>query len=448
MTYVEANYIQISEESFYDIKLSDNDILEIKQFVDKNRENLIPKIYEMLFDGVYGRSKIKEGLTLQAFGGVSNYNSTPKVRGDIHILLVGDAGQNKSAFLEYVSRFHPKCKLAVGKTVSAVGLSGATIRDELSGSYMLKPGVIPLANNGIACIDELDKMNLEDRDILHEPMEQQVISISKANLADRKMLARESFLISMNPKNSYFNEFDQVYEQIDLPTTLLNRFDLVYILKKNKDKSDEAKKREKEKARIMMTRSNEERQNKLVEFHQFIRRYIAYAKQNIHPKFSKYLEEDYLPEVYAQFDHDKKSGEPGKQGFPISARHLFVIKRLAEARRRIYLEEQITVDDVDYAIDKLRESLMDIAIDVHTGKLDEDWVVDGVAGQTKKLIHEFDVVADEIEQGNLIELEELIKKLEEKGFERVKIEELVDKKKKYGDILFPRGYEFFQRNTR
>ena len=208
ITYIEANYIQISEETFYDIELTQDDIEEIKEF--SNEPNLMETIAEGLFQGVHGFYKIKEALTLQAFGGVSDYTSIPHTRGDIHIALIGDAGQNKSVFEEFACNFNPKSVLVVGKSVSAVGLRGAVIKDELSGSYVLKPGAIPLADNGLICIDELDKMRFEDRDILHEPMEQQTIHISIANLSDRRMLARCAFLVSMNPKNAYFNDIDPI----------------------------------------------------------------------------------------------------------------------------------------------------------------------------------------------------------------------------------------------
>src|SRR3990167_4044567 len=171
ITYIEANYIQISEETFYDIELTKEDIEKIQEF--SKEPSLIKRIAEGLFQGIYGFYKIKEALTLQAFGGISKYDSIPRIRGDSHILLVGDPGENKSGFLEYVNSFSPKSVLVVGKSVTAVGLSGATIKDELTGSFVLKPGAIPLANNGLVAIDELDKMNPEDRNILHEPMEQQ-----------------------------------------------------------------------------------------------------------------------------------------------------------------------------------------------------------------------------------------------------------------------------------
>lgn len=800
ITYIEANYIKISDESFYDVELTEQDIKKIKEF--SKQPDLIRKIAEGLFQGVHGYYKIKEALVLQAIGGVSDYETIPKLRGNVHILLVGDPGENKSAFLEFASNFNPKSILVVGKSVSAVGLSGAVIKDELSGSFVLKPGAIPLANNGIIFIDELDKMKPEDRDILHEPLEQQCydsetevltkrgwlffkdlkpkdeivtldkdkiqyqrptnlfkyfyegpmytlnnrrvnlcvtpnhkiytsiykganswnpfklipikdiflkrqrfkkdakwegkhtenfilpeimkynnqnhkgnllptikinmdiwleflgyylsegstkktmgnkgkipytvcitqkkgktwnkingclkrlgfkyffnskngsfcinnkqlasylsqfglcyekyipsyvkelskkqisvfiealmlgdgcsrkgessytrtyittskiladdvqelllkigisgqitsrdiskykhqirgrrirscriiyevgfiifcnlsqinhnqrrdikktkygglvyccdvpnhiiyvrrsgkpywcgnsVSISKANLPDRKMLARESFLISMNPKNGYFNEFDMVYDQIDLPPTLVSRFDLVFVMRKNRIKSEEVKKFEKEKARTMMTRNEPKLQKKLIEFHRFMRKYIAYARQNVFPKFDKNLAEEYLPEKYAHFDFERKKGEiDGKMDFPITPRHLNIIKRLSEARRRVSLGDRVLVEDVDYAIEKIKGSLKDIAVDIETGKLDTEWVSDGVPAKKKKLIEIFDDVCDKIELANKdILLDDLFKELESRGFKSADIEAFLEKKRTYGDIFFPRHH--------
>lgn len=439
ITYFEANYITIMDESFYEVELNQKDIEEIKEFA--KQPNLIENMYSNLFNGVHGYDKIKEALVLQAFGGVSNHNSIPPIRGDIHILLVGDPGENKSAFLNFASHFNPKNVLVVGKSVSAVGLSGAVIKDELTGSFVLKPGAIPLANNGIIFIDELDKMKEEDRDILHEPMEQQRISICKANLADRKMLARESFLVSMNPKNGYFNDYEPIFSQIDLPPTLVSRFDLVFVMRKNRVKDSKTREFEKDKAKIMMTRGRDNTQEELTKFHNFMKKYIAYARQNIHPKMDRFLEEEYLPEKFAGFDYEQKPdyAEDNKQLFPITPRHIWIIRRLAEARRRLFLQENVTQEDVDYAIEKIRGSLEEIATDKATGRIDNDWVTDGVSTKTKKLIFMFDSAFDSLVQDDgLVAEVELIIKLKSEGFEGREVEDMIEKKRKRGELLEPR----------
>lgn len=435
VTYVEANYIQLSDETYYDIDLTHKDIEAIKEF--SKQPNVIRLISQKLFEGVYDNDKVKEALVLQAFGGVSNYNITPRLRGDIHILLVGDTGMNKSVFLEYVSKFSPKTMLAVGKTVSAVGLSGCPVKDELTGNWVLKPGAIPLANNATMLIDEFDKMREEDKDILLEPMEQQTITISKANITERKMLARESFLVTMNPKKSFFNEFDMIVDQIDLPQTILNRFDMIYCMKKDRVKSDKNYMKEKEKARVMMNRSNEDNQKSLDEFHKFMRKYIAYAKQYVKPKCDDYISQEYLPEMYARFDHNLKDK---KDMYPISARHLFIIRRIAEARRRILLGDTVTKEDVDYAMEVLRLSLEDIATDRETGKLDVDYIQDGVPTIKKKLMQAFDDWFTTIKdpQG-LVEEVILTNKLVVDGFTSYEVEKHIEQLRKKGDLFEPKN---------
>lgn len=439
MTFIEANYIFISDETYYDLEITEADIQEIKDYVAKNKDHLIDTVCEHMFQGVYGHRKIKEGLTLQAFGGISNHRCTPMVRGDMHILLVGDGGENKSAFLEYIAKVHPKSVLVVGKSVSGPGLRGTAIKDDMTGSFVLKPGAIPLANQGICLIDELDKMKPEDRDILHEPMEQQRLTINIANITDRKMLARESFLISMNPKNSYFTDYQEIYEQIDLPPTLVSRFDLVYILKKNRAKDDSIRQQEKEKARIMMTRSDSTRQEELTNFHKFMRKYIGYARQNIFPRFDKYLEEEYLPEVYAGLDHERKTGVGGKATFPITARHLFIIRRIAEARRRMFLETTVKVEDIDYAIERIRDSLNDIARIEKTGKLDEEYIVDGVSSKSKNMHESFSKVVEEIAVNNVCRSDLFMEKMTKQGFSESEINAYLVKIYRAGDILYPKG---------
>lgn len=434
VTYIEANYIHLSEETYFDLELSHKDIEQIKEF--SKTPDLIRHISQKLFEGVYGDDKIKEALVLQSFGGVSNFNVTPKLRGDMHILLVGDTGTNKSVYCEYIMKFSPKTVLAVGKTVSAVGLSGCPVKDELTGTWVLKPGAIALANNATMIIDEFDKMREEDKDILLEPMEQQTLTINKANLTERKMLARASFLVTMNPKNSFFNEFDLTVDQIDLPQTILNRFDLIYVKKKDRVKSEKNYIVEKEKAKIMMTRGKQEKQESLEEFQKFMRKYIAYAKQFVKPICSDYISEEYLPEIYARFDHDLKDK---KDMYPISARHLFIIRRIAEARRRILLGSEVVKEDVDYALEMLRGSLQDIVTNKETGTLDYDYIQDGVSNTKKKLLFAFEDQFNAIKDGSgMVEEAILIGKLNTEGFTTFEIEKWIEQLKKKGDLFEPK----------
>ena len=210
----------------------------------------------------------------------------------------------------------------------------------------------------------------------------------------------------------------------------------MFIMKKVKVKDEQTRAFEKEKARVMMTRGEQSKQKKLIDFHKFMRRYIAYAKQNIHPKFDKYLMEEYIPEKYAHLDHTERTDD-----YPITPRHLYIIKRIAEAKRRIHLGEKVTVEDVDYAIDKIRGSLVDIAIDVNTGRIDQDWVADGVSTKRKKLIEIFDEVFDKLvmDDGNVV-LDDLYHELTNLGFETKEIDEFLNKKEQMKDVFHPRHH--------
>lgn len=444
VNYIEANYIQISDESYYDVEIGPEDIEQIKRFAEQ--PDVIKRMAEGLFRGVYGHDRIKEGLVIQAFGGVSNQKAIPRIRGDIHILMVGDPGENKSAFLEYASFYNPKSVMAVGPSVSEVGLSGSVIKDELTGSFVLKPGAIALANNGICIIDELSEMKPDDRGILLEPMESQRITINKANIVDRKMMARCSFLMSMNPKNGFFNDYESIYKQIDLPDPVRDRFDYVFIMKKNRLAGEEGKRLLKQKARTMMIRSDPKEQLEVTNFHKFMRKYIAYARQNFNPEMDSYLKETYLPEKYAEFIIKiRGSGDDVDKDFKDTPRIVNSAKRIAEGKRRALLGNRCTTEDIDYAFTTIYDNLSHYAVNIKTGKIDQIWISEGVSSDKKNMLHSFEEVCRKImgENGE-VDVDDFIKECQKEGTSVSEAEDILAKKSRYGEIHYPRGHQKFK----
>ncbi|MBW2977566.1 minichromosome maintenance protein MCM, partial [Candidatus Woesearchaeota archaeon] len=221
---IEANFVGATEENFYDVEISEE---EEKQILELSKDKKIyKKLISSIAPSIYGYEKVKEALLLQLMGGVQKERKDGVItRGDMHVLLVGDPGCGKSQMLKRISAVAPKGRYVSGKGVSGAGLTASVVKDEFLKGWSLEAGALVLASNGICCIDEMDKMGEEDRGAMHEALEQQTVSISKANI-QATLLARTTVLAAANPKFGRFDPYDILAKQINLPPTLINRFDL------------------------------------------------------------------------------------------------------------------------------------------------------------------------------------------------------------------------------
>ncbi|MCF7799259.1 minichromosome maintenance protein MCM [Candidatus Woesearchaeota archaeon] len=432
---LEGNYIEPVQEEFSSLSISPEQEKEIIEF--SKSENPFKRIVKSLAPTIYGHERIKEALILQLLGGVMKPRSDGvKTRGDIHILLIGDPGAAKSQLLKRVTVIAPKSRFVSGKGASGAGLTAAVVRDEFLRGWALEAGALVLANQGIACIDELDKMSDDDRSAMHEALEQQTITISKANI-QATLRSETTVLAAANPKFGRFNPFDDLGKQINLPPALISRFDLLFPIRDVPDKDKD----ERIASFILKLHQDITLADNVELSTNFIKLYIAYAKRKIKPKLSNEALEE-IRTYYVKLRSSGSEGEGGIKSVPITARQLEALVRLTEASAKTRLSGVATVDDAKKAIELLHYTLSQIGMDPDTGRIDIDRITTGVTSSQRNHIvvvrEAINKLANEFKQ---IPEEEIIKYCESKGLEETKIEEVLQKLNRTGDIFQPkRGF--------
>lgn len=429
---MEANNVVPVQEDYSDVSLDDKDVQEIIEFSKD------PKIYEKftkaIAPSIYGHEKIKQALVLQLLGGVRKVKEDKTViRGDIHILLVGDPGSGKSAILSYISKAAPKARFVSGKGSTGAGLTASVVKDEFLKGWSLEAGALVLANKGIACVDELDKMTDEDRSALHEALEQQIISISKANI-QATLRAETTMLAAANPKLGRFDPYAPIAGQIDMPPTLLNRFDLIFPIRDipNKEKD------EKIALHVLEAIHKEETYSTEITAG-FLKKYLAYVKMNVYPKMTKSAINE-IKDFYVTLRNSGKESEEGAKPIPISARQLEALIRLSEASARLRLDEKVTREDARRAIELLKYCLMQVGFDPESGQIDIDRITSGITASARNRIVVVKDVIDNLTKAGVkqIPIDEIISQAVSKGIEYNKVEDTIEQLRRSGEIFEPK----------
>src|SRR6266567_7943808 len=362
--YLEANYIDVvgKETELVQITLEDEKrILEAAQdpWIDR-------KLIRSIAPSIYGYEDIKEAILYLLLGGVPKLLSDGvSIRGDSHSLIIGDPGTAKSQLLRYVARIAPRGLYTSGRGSSAAGLTAAVLREK-TGGMVLEAGALVLADKGIACIDELDKMRPDDRVAIHEALEQQTASVAKGGIV-ATLNARAAVLAAANPSLGRYEPHRNVSENINLPVTILSRFDLIFIIKDQPEADYDTRMSE----HILALHRSRVSPETAPFAPDFLRKYISYAKRIIPVLSSEAVIE--LRDFYLKMR--AKGG--AEAAVAITPRQLEALVRISEARARAFLRDVVTVEDAKSAIRIMTVSLSDVGVDVKTGAMDIDVIMTG-----------------------------------------------------------------------
>jgi len=421
--YLEVLHIQKIEKEFEEVDISPEDRRKIVAF-SKDPE-VYEKISRSIAPSIYGHAEVKEALALQIFGGTPDKETVDggRIRNDIHVLLIGDPGAAKTRFLQYVCRLAPKSIYVSGKSVTGTGLTASAEKDDLAeGGWTLKAGALVLASNGIAGVDEFDKIEDTERAAMHEVMESGTVSVAKAGIVAR-FNARTSILAAANPKYGRFDPNMYPAQQFDVPPTLLSRFDLIFPIR---DILDEEKDKKTADHILLQHRLGGKKQTtETVQGRtlgdiappvdmDLLRKYIAYSRKTVSPVLTNEAS-DKIKEFYVDL---RKLG--ALQGaVPITARYIEGLVRLSEASAKTRLSPRVEVIDAERAIRLVDFVMKSTMMDKSLGIIDSDIISTGkpksyfdkqktVLEIVRELEQEFDIVAIErvVEEARKYKIEE------------------------------------------
>jgi DNA replication licensing factor MCM2 len=370
-TVIMANHVYRKDESNATKSMTDEDIKAIVAL--SKDERIGERIVASMGPSIFGHEDIKRALALSLFGGQAKDKSDKhKVRGDINALLCGDPGTAKSQFLKYVEKVAPRAVFTTGQGASAVGLTAYVQRSPVTKEWTLEAGALVLADKGVCLIDEFDKMNDADRTSIHEAMEQQTISISKAGIVT-SLKARCAVLAAANPIGGRYDPSMTFSENVDLTEPILSRFDILCVVRDTVDPTGDehlarfvvgshmrnhplAEEADVERMEAiekkLASATNLAGVDKIPQ--DLLKKYILYARERVHPKLHD-MDQDKIAKMYSELRRESMA----TGSVPITVRHIESMIRIAESHAKMHLREFVRDDDVNMAIRVMLESFID-----------------------------------------------------------------------------------------
>ncbi|MCJ7614554.1 minichromosome maintenance protein MCM [Candidatus Bathyarchaeota archaeon] len=423
------------DTNFIDVESKESEKLvatqeEEEQIIELSKDPEIhSKILHSLAPSIYGYEHIKEAIMYLLFGGTSKHFPDIKIRGALNVLMVGDPGTAKSQLLQYVAKIAPRGLYTSGRGTTAAGLTAAVLRDK-TGGMTLEAGALVLADKGVAAIDEMDKMRTEDRVAIHEVMEQHTVSVAKGGIV-ATLNARTSILAAANPTLGRYDPYRTVSENISLPVTILSRFDLIFVLRDVPEKIKDTRMTE---HILNLHRTGVSPVDPPIDAELF-RKYVSYAK-NIKPVLTK----DAMERLKAFYLVMRAASETEGTPVAITARQLESLVRVAEARARAALREEVLAEDADRAIEIMTKSLEQVGIDVSSNKFDIDILM---TGKPKSLRDKLSVILGLIssmeKETGMVDKERLVERLvTEYDISAGEAERMIGQLLKEGTLFAPR----------
>lgn len=434
--YIHANNLMTEDVDDKGLDLSLEDINEIRAL------STDPDIHDMIRDSiapsVHGYENIKAAIAAQLFGGVKKARGNHRIRGDIHLLIMGDPSTAKSQMTRNAAAIAPRVKITTGRLTSGVGLTAAVVRDDVSGNWALEAGALVLADGGIAIIDEFDKMQATDQVAIHEQMEQQTVSISKAGIT-ATLNARTSILATANPKWGRYDDDKSVSENVDLTPAMMSRFDLIFIVKDEPEKNKDTSIAD----HIFNTELPPEKltpeQSKLLKAPispEILKKYIHYARMEIKPELT-----DGLRDLIVNYYVTKRDRQSKDEPIAVVARTLEGLIRFSEAHARMALRQEVSKSDVEFAIKMFEECQKEVSMDKESNKFDVDTIQLGrPKSKTKKMKAIFTMLKSlHDDSGEPIELSAIVERAVFQKYTEEDVKECLELLKRDSQIIEKRS---------